>query len=62
MFEQLYIAICQFAKRQMTWFRRMERMGMRILWIDARLPMERKIKFALEMIKRGCLKSPLNEK
>lgn len=51
MFEQLYIAICQFAKRQMTWFRRMERLGIRILWIDARLPMERKIKFALEMIK-----------
>ena len=31
MFEQLYIAICQFAKRQMTWFRRMERMGCKIL-------------------------------
>lgn len=53
MFNQLYIAICQFAKRQMTWFRRMERMGIRILWIDARLPMKRKIDFALEMIKRA---------
>jgi len=52
MFEQLYIAICQFAKRQMTWFRRMERLGIRILWIDAQLPMEKKINFALEMIHR----------
>ncbi len=52
MFEQLYIAICQFAKRQMTWFRRMERLGIRILWIDAQLPMKKKINFALEMIHR----------
>ncbi|MCQ2253128.1 MAG: tRNA (adenosine(37)-N6)-dimethylallyltransferase MiaA [Bacteroidales bacterium] len=46
MFEQLYVAICQFAKRQMTWFRRMERMGLKIYWIDGQLPMERKIRFA----------------
>ena len=50
MFEQLYIAICQFAKRQMTWFRRMERMGTRIYWIDGQLPMERKIRFAKDII------------
>lgn len=50
--EQLYIAICQFAKRQMTWFRRMERMGVKILWIDGQLPMERKIRFAKTMIEQ----------
>lgn len=53
MFNQLYIAICQFAKRQMTWFRRMERMGMKINWIDGQLPMEKKIDFALEIIRRN---------
>ena len=53
MFEQLYIAICQFAKRQMTWFRRMERTGVYINWIDARLPMEQKVAFALETIERN---------
>jgi tRNA dimethylallyltransferase len=39
----LNIAIRQFAKRQMTWFRRMERQGMKIHWIDGRLPMEHKM-------------------
>lgn len=38
LFEQLNIAIRQFAKRQMTWFRRMERQGFSISWIDGRLP------------------------
>ncbi|MBQ9213905.1 MAG: tRNA (adenosine(37)-N6)-dimethylallyltransferase MiaA [Bacteroidales bacterium] len=50
--EKLYIEICQFAKRQMTWFRRMERTGENILWIDASLNMQKKIDFALEMIHR----------
>ena len=43
MFTQLEIAIHQFAKRQMTWFRGMERRGFTIHWIDATLPMEEKI-------------------
>ena len=43
MFARLEIAIHQFAKRQMTWFRGMERRGFRIHWIDATLPMEEKI-------------------
>ena len=43
MFRQLEIAIHQFAKRQMTWFRGMERRGFKIHWIDATLPMEEKI-------------------
>ena len=51
--EQLYIAICQFAKRQMTWYRRMERMGVRIYWIDGQLPMERKVRFAKEVINKN---------
>lgn len=44
MFRQLEIAIHQFAKRQMTWFRGMERRGFTIHWIDAMLPMEEKVK------------------
>ena len=43
MFTQLEIAIHQFAKRQMTWFRGMERRGLHIHWIDASLPMDTKI-------------------
>lgn len=42
MFSQLEIAIHQFAKRQMTWFRGMERRGFTIHWLDACLPMEEK--------------------
>ena len=42
MFRQLEIAIHQFAKRQMTWFRGMERRGFIINWINASLPMEEK--------------------
>lgn len=44
MFQRLEIAIHQFAKRQMTWFRGMERRGTAIHWIDASLPMAEKIK------------------
>ena len=43
MFRQLEIAIHQFAKRQMTWFRGMERRGFKINWIDATLPMDEKV-------------------
>ena len=43
MTNRLEIAIHQFAKRQMTWFRGMERRGFKIHWIDAMLPMEEKI-------------------
>jgi len=43
MFERLEIAIHQFAKRQMTWFRGMERRGFTIHWIDATLPMDAKL-------------------
>jgi tRNA dimethylallyltransferase len=42
MFRLLNTAIHQFSKRQMTWFRRMEKQGQEIRWIDGTLPMEEK--------------------
>ena len=48
MFTRLEIAIHQFAKRQMTWFRGMERRGFTIYWIDAMQPMEEKVEIILE--------------
>lgn len=50
MTEQLEIAIHQFAKRQMTWFRGMERRGVKINWIDACRPMEEMMATALEIL------------
>lgn len=50
MFNQLEIAIHQFAKRQMTWFRGMERRGLKINWIDALLPMDEKVDKAIRLI------------
>jgi tRNA dimethylallyltransferase len=50
MVNQLNTAIHQFAKRQMTWFRKMEREGCNINWIDAGMPMNDKINLALEVI------------
>lgn len=50
MFRLLEIAIHQFAKRQMTWFRGMERRGFTIHWIDATASMEEKIRQALPLI------------
>ena len=43
MFNQLEIAIHQFAKRQMTWFRGMERRGFNIHWLDASILMADKL-------------------
>lgn len=53
MFTQLETAIHQFAKRQMTWFRGMERRGFTIHWIDARLPIGEKIAFVKEKLKEN---------
>ena len=50
MFDQLEVAIHQFAKRQMTWFRGMERRGFNINWIDATMPNEEKIAFVKEKL------------
>lgn len=52
MFRQLEIAIHQFAKRQMTWFRGMERRGFNINWIDAALPTEKKVELILKQIEK----------
>ena len=48
--EHLGIAIHQFAKRQMTWFRGMERRGFTIHWVDATKPMDEKVAQCLEII------------
>ena len=50
MFRRLEIAIHQFAKRQMTWFRGMKRRGFTIHWVDALLPMEEKVGMIKELI------------
>lgn len=50
MFHQLETAIHQFAKRQMTWFRGMERRGFTIHWIDATLPLEEKVERILSFL------------
>lgn len=50
MFRLLNTAIHQFAKRQMTWFRRMERNGINILWIDGSLGEEEKTEAILRII------------
>ena len=47
----LEIAIHQFAKRQMTWFRGMERRGFKINWIDYNLPLDEKVARILELTK-----------
>lgn len=52
MFTQLETAIHQFAKRQMTWFRGMERRGFTIHWIDALLPMAQKLEMAHSFIEK----------
>lgn len=43
LFRDLFTDIRRFAKRQMTWFRRMERNGVPIRWIDGTLPLEEKV-------------------
>lgn len=50
MVSQLEIAIHQFAKRQMTWFRGMERRGFTIHWLDATLPTEQNIQTVITLL------------
>lgn len=50
MFRQLEIAIHQFAKRQMTWFRGMERRGYTIHWIDADQSMDEKVEAIMSLM------------
>lgn len=53
MFRNLEIAIHQFAKRQMTWFRGMERKGVVIHWIDGSLPLDRRISEVEELMREA---------
>jgi tRNA dimethylallyltransferase len=46
----LNIAIHQFAKRQMTWFRKMEKEGCLIHWLDGELPVNEKISGVIEIL------------
>ncbi len=45
MVQRLNVAIHQFSKRQMTWFRKMEREGFDIHWMDISLPVEEKLTY-----------------
>ena len=49
MFARLETAIHRFAKRQMTWFRKMEREGIKIHWMDGKLPLEAKMEMAVRL-------------
>ncbi len=51
MFDKLNVAIHQFAKRQMTWFRGMERRGATIHWMDTFEPVEKRIEKVLNLLK-----------
>lgn len=52
LFESLNTAIHQFAKRQMTWFRRMEKNGYRINWIDAAMSLDDKLVHVQVLLKQ----------
>ena len=52
MFSKLNTAIHQFAKRQMTWFRRMGKKGVKIHWIDGNLSAEEKLAVIIGMLPR----------
>jgi tRNA dimethylallyltransferase len=51
MVRDLETAIHQFSKRQMTWFRGMEKRGTKINWIDGNLPMEEKVEIVIKLLK-----------
>jgi tRNA dimethylallyltransferase len=53
MVRDLEIAIHQFAKRQMTWFRGMERRGIKIHWIDGHLPIVDKVEKVLALLENS---------
>lgn len=50
MFKKLETAIHQFAKRQMTWFRGMEKKGFKIYWLDGYAPMKEKTDRILSLL------------
>jgi len=52
MVEKLNISIHQFAKRQMTWFRKMEKSGFNIHWLDGYMSTEEKVAKVLTLYKK----------
>lgn len=52
MYNSLEVAIHQFAKRQMTWFRGMERRGFTINWLDYNLPNSEKIEKIISVLSK----------
>lgn len=50
LYRDLFTDIRRFAKRQMTWFRRMERNGVDIRWIDGALPLEEKTQIIIDAL------------
>lgn len=53
MVSQLNVAIHQFAKRQMTWFRKMQREGFDIRWLDAGMPLQERVEQVLRWWQEG---------
>ena len=51
MFQKLNSAIYQFAKQQEKWFRRMERNGIKIIWLEAKHPADRRVKYIASGLK-----------
>ncbi|PIF05407.1 MAG: tRNA (adenosine(37)-N6)-dimethylallyltransferase MiaA [Draconibacterium sp.] len=55
MFAKLEIAIHQFAKRQMTWFRGMQKRGVQIYWINGHLPVDEKVGEIIRLLEKANL-------
>lgn len=56
MIELLYIAICQFAKRQETWFRGMEKKGVTINWLTKEANQDKKFEQAKKLLEENIFK------
>ena len=52
MYSRLNTAIHQYAKKQMTWYRKMERKGVKIHWIDGTINLDNKITVVLGMLRK----------
>lgn len=53
LFEKLFIAIRQFAKRQETWFRMMEKNGVKINWLEKITDKQSRINQAIELVNQN---------
>ena len=62
MFARLNTAIHQFSKRQMTWFRRMEKKGIVIHWLDGHLSETEKVAFCLEKMDEAASREKTGKK